>query len=124
MVIKFLILLLRNLRLMLCPQRRTGIDRFFAGLAEIQHNRIIDMVGISTDNLPQINRVGKFFGVFFQKQLNGRAVTVALAYADFKTAAPVGNPNPGLILSGPAGCNLNFVRHHKRRIKTDAELTD
>ena len=124
MMIKFLVLVLGNFALMTRPQRRTGIDRLFTGLAQTQDNRIINMVGISADNLAQINRIRKVFVFFFQNQLYFRSVGFFFGFSDFKTVHAVRFPVPSLLFSGFFGQDFNLGSHHKRRIKTNPELSD
>ena len=88
-MIKFLILFRRNFGLVARPQSRSAVDGFFAGLAQTQHDRIVDVVGIGADNLPQINAVGVVFLVLFQKQFNLRSVGLLLRLADFEAVHTV-----------------------------------
>ena len=89
MMIKFLILFRSNFGLVARPQGRSAVDGFFAGLAQTQHDRIVDVVGIGADNLPQTNAVGVVFLVLFQKQLDFRSVGLLLRLTDFKAVHAV-----------------------------------
>ena len=123
-LIKVLILFLGNFRLVARPQRRSRIDRFFARVAEVQHNRVVDMLGVGMDDVPEVNRIGVVFGVVLKKQFDVRTVSGFFRFGYFKTVHAVGNPFVGFVAVHAPGRDFHLCRHHKRRIKADAELAD
>ena len=124
MMIKFVVLVIGNFRFILSPKSRAGVYGFLPCFAQIQNNRIVDMVGICADYVAQINSVGKVFCVVFQKQLNIRAAFFFFGFFYFKTVNTVGNPFISLFFPCSFGNNFNLACHHKGRIKAYAELTD
>ena len=82
------------------------------------------MIGIGADNLPQINRVGIILVVFLKRQSNVGTVALTRRLTNLKPVDSVGYPFPSLVLTCFAGYDFNLVRHHKGRIKTQAEMAD
>ena len=76
------------------------------------------------DNVAQINRIRIVFGIVFQIEFDVRAVALSFRRGDFISVHAVGRPQISLVAVHPLGRDFHFGRHHKRRIKPDAEFAD